>query len=514
MFCENVVLNDTGWLFGEKTVWTGEEQLVNNIQWIVVRCHTLLHYFANGLVNTLLNDKEVLKYIMGEVMICRSGRGGGGGGQPPGTEKVLATFVFNSNEVWTVPNSIVNNEVSVRLFGGGGGGGSRGDYGSGGGGGGWMNNDIFKVSAGELINITIGTGGAIDGSGGTSSFGYYLTAFGGSAGSNNGGDGGAGGGGWSKYGGTGYQFGGGGGGGGISNYGGGGNGGPWGGGGGGHGMRTSTAYNINNVGIGGCGGIYGGGGGGGFYIDNNTKTIICGGNGGIYGGGGDAFSFCNNATYNNIKQILGATGGTYGGNGGIQRYLNNNYGWTRISTSKNGTNTIGLNIYGGEYNENFEGSGAPGMFINDNGTYYVGGGGGYGGCGGNYWFGGGGGYGGNGGTTNWYIGGGGGGGGYGGDGGESIGTSAGGGGGYGKNAKGGNGTNYHGWNWSSIGLGGGGGGGYYAAAYDPPYSGNPMSSPASGGAGTIINGVRYAYGGNGNKNGMSGVCIVQFYRWL
>ena len=499
MFCENVVLNDTGWLFGEKTVWTGEEQLVSNIiQWIVVRCGTLLHDFVNGLVNTLLNDKEVLKYIMGEVMICRGGRGGGN--SHAGLEKVLTTLFFNTNDTWTVPDGIVNNEISVRIFGGGGSGsghnGSNSEISGIAGGSGWMNNDVLKVGAGEQISITIGAGGKNNSSGGTSSFGSYLTAFGGSPK----GHGGAGGGGSSTgtaSGGIGYQFGGGG----SSSHGGsGGNGGPWGGGGGGGGGNNYR---------GGAGGIYGGGGGGYAYLNweyLNGYTMFCyGGNGGKYGGGGCSFGDMElpNATFNNVSNIVeSGIGGEYGGNGAIYSIWYDSSWYRRlIKQSTNGTNTIGNEIYGGEYNENFEGAGEFGI---------NGGGGGYGGNGGMN-KGGGGGYGSNGGAgilSTFTTLPGGGGGGYGGDGGYAF-LGGGGGGGYGKNSRGGNGCNFE--SHYSSAYGGGGGGGYYAAAYDVPYGNNKA---ATGGAGTIVDGVKYAYGGNTNKPGLGGVCIVQFYRWL
>lgn len=491
MFCENVVLNDTGWLFGEKTVWTGEEQLVSNIQWMVVRCDTLLHDFVNGLVNTLLNDKEVLKYIMGEVMICRGGRGGGN--SHAGLENVLTTLIFNANDTWTVPEGVVNNEVSVRIFGGGANGTgynsanpSASSIVGVGGGSGWMNNDILKLGAGDQIKITIGDAG-----GGTSSFGSYLVAYGGSRG-----DGGAGGGtSSSSNGGIGYQFGGGG----VYQEGGyGGNGGVWGGGGGG-------GNNKN----GGHGGIYGGGGSGGLYyqynsVDSSKVDIICkGGNGGKYGGGGCSFGNLSRSVVNNIisTNLFYGHGGIYGGDGSIIANVSGN--GVLISQSENGTNTIGLEICGGEYNENFEGAGKFGNY---------GGGGGYGGNGGNTQ-GGGGGYGSNGGKGVYWISftklPGAGGGGYGGDGGNGR-LGGGGGGGYGKNAKGGNGG-YTNALWGGCIYSGGGGGGYYAAAYNVP-AGNNYA--ATGGAGTVFNGVKYAYGGNSNEPGLGGVCIVQFYRWL
>lgn len=504
---------------------------------------------------------------MAEVIICRSGKSKGGSGSSGSSGSAgfgnsggtLTTLVFTNNEIWTVPSNIIGNDVSVRIFGGGGGGrSSRETIGTASGGGsGWMNNEILKLSPGEVINITIGDGGLGDHcwgwngacspsctSGGTTSFGQYLVANGGEAGSNNGGgNGGAGGGGlWYKgSGGDGYMFGGGG-----STmgydlaYNHGGNGGPWGGGGGG----------------GGCGGIYGGGGG----INSNAnfgaasstgnRSYGCGGK---YGGGAAYYNLIwSNTHINNVNMISqnlcfengvkrSSLGGEYGGNGSFligTRWSHNNLAYY-LHNAEDGVNTIGSN----EVPEEFHGNGAvlnktvEKLGNSSKGTQIpiiAGGGGGYGGMGGH---GAGGGFGGNGGKaykndnttlvnylryayscpT--------GGGGYGGDGGDtsvynntSYWFGAGGGGGYGKNARGGNG---YGDTDDQQRLGAGGGGGYYAPAYDS------SSMVATGGAGTIIpNGSKYAYGGNGrwhnsfqnswfnSTDGLKGVCIVQFYRDL
>ena len=73
---------------------------------------------------------------MSEAIIAR--RGSKLSGAP-----VLMTVFQVSNNNWTVPNNIVNNTVSVRIFGGGGAGTNQ--RGSGGGGGGWMNNAEGKA---------------------------------------------------------------------------------------------------------------------------------------------------------------------------------------------------------------------------------------------------------------------------------------------------------------------------------------------------------------------------------
>ena len=124
---------------------------------------------------------------MAEAIISR--RGYDASGKPR-----LITETFITNTSWTVPNDIRGN-ISIRIFGGGGGGGRRS-----GGGGGWMNNGEIMINKGEIIQVTIGKGGigsnGVNGSsGGTSSFGVYMSATGGEGGIyGHGGNGGSGGG--------------------------------------------------------------------------------------------------------------------------------------------------------------------------------------------------------------------------------------------------------------------------------------------------------------------------------
>ena len=166
---------------------------------------------------------------MSEAIIVRKGFG------KAKTEQILITEMITINTNWIVPKGVVNNQFSIRLFGGGQA--SKGGYGDAcGGSGGQMNNNIINLNYGEIVPISIGSGGTGDGSsGGTTSFGSYIYATGGSSYS------GGGGGGHILGSGGDFQFGGG------EGH----NGGIWGGGGGGYERE------------GGNGGTYGGGGGGG-----------------------------------------------------------------------------------------------------------------------------------------------------------------------------------------------------------------------------------------------------------
>ena len=238
-------------------------------------------------------------------------------------EYVYTQEVIESSRSWTVPDDILNGEVSIRIFGGGGAEyGSR--YGNESGGSGWMNNDIKVLSSGESVYITIG------GTAATSSFGSYLSAAGGTNGADfTTGSGGAGGGstgfGWGGYA---YQFGGGcgynnsggaersggvwGGGAAGANYRKGGNGGIYGGNGGGwdasavNGIDTSTWTNVFNDGN----TYFRGWGIGGDFRTTNSYNV-CGGGGGYGSNGGGSFIGMN---YGNSGGAGG--GGGYGGDGG------------------------------------------------------------------------------------------------------------------------------------------------------------------------------------------------------
>ena len=387
--------------------------------------------------------------------------------------KTLKTEIITATKTWKVPDGIEGG-VNVRLFGGGGAGSTLG-----GGYGGHMNVKVLQLKANENIPITIGAGGTRDGSstsvtGGTTSFGAYLSANGGQEfvfshvleprGGTGGGaslyrdstesDGGQ----LRRTGGSGSYGGGGGGSGGPFGTGGnGGNGGTYGGGGGAGGIRDGSGATKGSSGGSGGNGAYRGGNG-----NINSEGGACGGGGGGYSGQGYSVAY---------PAIRGANGGA-------------------------GKNTTGMNL-------DFMGEGKGGQCI---ASYGGAGGGGYGGNGGNASGshvavlketagGGGGGYGGNGGNGYYGAGGGGGYGSKGGDGGNFVVGSyydglGGGGGGYGLNGKGGDGASVN------------------NASYPLDYNkGENGGIAAGGGAGGNVNYKDYS------GNGGDGVCILTYWLW-
>ena len=336
---------------------------------------------------------------------------------------------------------------------------------------------LNNLQSSETIHINIGSGGNsnINGgkTGGTTSFGKYVSANGGSGGSNNGGgNGGSGGGGTgmnfkSQAGGKGYQFGGGGGGGGLLRY-----------------NRTWQGYEptLN---------FYGG----------------TGGNGGKWGGGGGS-TYDYNFTLNrntglrwskimNVNNITWGIGGELGGNGGISNSIAAKNG-TSIQNEYFGNCEFDLinNPIGGSFGAGTETS---------NHVSGGGGGGGYGGAGGN------------GGAS--YI---------------SYSTSdnmcinviaGGGGGGGGYGANGGNGSDINSkWGYTDYSGSGGGGCGYGGKGADG-YGGTKeqnifghitiINLIASGGGGGGYGPSNYGAGGGGNAingfDGKSGICVIQYY---
>lgn len=180
-------------------------------------------------------------------------------------------FVFTSSGTWVKPAGLnPNASVLVKLWGGGGGGG-EGLGGAGGGGGGYSEFEFRASDLPSSVAVTIGDGGSVENSGGNTTFGTLLTAYGGGASSR--GDHGGGGGGSTEKGVTG----------GSGGFFGGGDGGadggsgfdatgPWGGGGGG----------------GGDGGRAEHGGGGGAGRNDTGGISLFAGNGGDGGNAGQA----------------------------------------------------------------------------------------------------------------------------------------------------------------------------------------------------------------------------------
>lgn len=119
---------------------------------------------------------------MSEAIIARGGKGS----INSGSSNQLVTNIITNTTLFVVSDNVKDNKLYVRIFGAGGGGSMFG-----GGGGGWMNNGEITVSPKESIQVTIGVGGVYDGgggstgAGGTSSFGTYLAAAGGSRGDRN-----------------------------------------------------------------------------------------------------------------------------------------------------------------------------------------------------------------------------------------------------------------------------------------------------------------------------------------
>lgn len=369
------------------------------------------------------------------------------------------TEVIAESTNWTVPSNVKDGQISVLIFGGGGSAYHNGNahtYG-GGGGGGYMNNGIFTLAQGAVIPITIGAGG-FGGTGGTTTFGTYLSANGGQMGGYlDGGSGGSGAGGFARpdsgaNGGIGYQFGGGG--------------------------AVCAQLPRNNGIAGGKGGYYGGCGGTAICtVSNNrnsTKNVT--GPSIIYSLGGFGSTGTVSFYWNDYTSIIYPSDG-------VNKFSNSEtlIGCRAISVlGKPGTSQI-IDKYWDDWEIGWA----------------IGGG-----------FGGGGGYGGNGGdgskaTSNHIaITAGGGGGGYYADGGiglsqisaysDRITACGGGGGGYGNNGGVGMLKINDPLGNGNQGGGGGGGGGYGPSGFG--------------------HGGTYNYYNNNSAYGKSGVCIIQYYQ--
>jgi len=88
---------------------------------------------------------------------------------------------FTSTGTFTIPASVTKVKVTV-VGGGGGGRSTTGNTGAGGGGAGGAAIEVISgLTPGGTVTVTVGAGGAANTDGGTSSFGAYLSATGGSA---------------------------------------------------------------------------------------------------------------------------------------------------------------------------------------------------------------------------------------------------------------------------------------------------------------------------------------------
>lgn len=213
------------------------------------------------------------------------------------TGAVFDYQVFTTSGTWTKPSlAIANNMVVVMAWGAGGGGGAStatNKVGPGGGGGACVIKYLTVGSLTSTVTVTVGAGGIGDSqSGGNTTFGTYLTAYGGGAGESN----------------TTAGSGSGGGGGGVLGVG---NNGVGGQGAGGNGGNPNSTFGIGGTNSGTSGGdsASGGGGGGG---DNSSGTNGAGGNSEYGGGGGGGAS--SNAGAAGGSSYCGGGGGAGGAN--------------------------------------------------------------------------------------------------------------------------------------------------------------------------------------------------------
>lgn len=283
---------------------------------------TGFNIFSSALFSSTTITNTATTTIAGGISITQPGQGiSFSDGTFFRTGTFSTTTIFLSTGTWTKPLGLTGNEeVFVRCWGGGGGGGKavaapNDSAGGGGGGGSYVEGRYRLDELPSSVSVTIGAGGASEIAGGNTTFGSYLTAFGGAKGvsaADNQFHAGGGGGGIISAGSTGQTTTGGTGGspaggvaGGLSGFGGGGGGNTndnagasfWGGGGGGGGDNAGSARGLGGLSrFGGCGG----GGGNPFGAATAGGTCLVGGSGGA-GGGGDS---------------IGGTGTQPGGGGG------------------------------------------------------------------------------------------------------------------------------------------------------------------------------------------------------
>ena len=127
---------------------------------------------------------------MGNAILVKAGSGGGSGGSGAALSSSTMT-ILAVNTIYACPAA---GNYWITCIGGGGGGGKGWyededgwEYGGGGGGSGYLNQKLVSLSAGEKVQVTIGAGGGWTNNrpgstGGTTTFGSYLSASGGTGG--------------------------------------------------------------------------------------------------------------------------------------------------------------------------------------------------------------------------------------------------------------------------------------------------------------------------------------------
>ena len=125
---------------------------------------------------------------MSEAIIARGGKGSVNGS----SSNQLVANIITITTLFVVPDNVRDNKLYVRIFGAGGGGsmfGGGGGAGDGthqtyGAGSGYVSNKLIRLNKNEAVYVTIGdsAGWYQTSSGGTSSFGTYLSAAGGISG--------------------------------------------------------------------------------------------------------------------------------------------------------------------------------------------------------------------------------------------------------------------------------------------------------------------------------------------